>query len=127
MFFKFVAPWLFDFSLTRTQEMTMGVLAPMLVLLWFELKYFLAQKENPDYKRYQEIRTRDTAVKVEKLDPLSQNRHGRKVISLGVTGTGLLILTIGIFAVTGRSLVVGTGAIIIAVGLFIKLKKIKSE
>jgi SSS family transporter len=126
-FFKFVCPWLLDFSLTRTQEMTIGVLAPILVLIWFELKYFLAQKENPDYHRYQEIRTRDTAVKVEKLDPLSQNRHGRKVISLGVTGTGVLILAIGTFADTGRSLVVGAGAIIIAVGLFIKIKKIKSE
>jgi SSS family transporter len=127
LFFKFVAPWLFDFGLGRAQEMTMGVLVPILVLLGFELKYFLAQKENPDYDRYQEIQTRRVEETVEQVDSGSQNRHGRKVISLGVIGTGVLILAIGIFAVNGKYLVAGTGAIIIALGFFIKLKKIKSK
>jgi len=125
--FKFVTPWLFDFSLTRTQEMTIGVLAPILVLIWFELKYFFAQKENPDYNRYQEIQTRQAEETVEQVDSGSQNKHGRKVISLGVIGTGLLIIAIGISAVTGKYLVFGAGAIIITVGFFINLKKTKSE
>ena len=125
--FKFVTPWLFDFSLTRTQEMTIGVLAPILVLIWFELKYFLAQKVNPDYNRYQEIQTRQAHETVEQVDSGSQNKHGRKVISLGVMGTGVLILAIGIFAVTGKYLVIGTGVIVFTVGLFVNFKKTKSE
>ena len=125
--FKFVTPWLFDFSLTRTEEMTIGVLAPILVLIWFELKYFLAQKVNPDYNRYQEIQTRQAHETVEQVDSGSQNKHGRKVISLGVMGTGVLILAIGIFAVTGKYLVIGTGVIVFTVGLFVNFKKTKSE
>jgi len=35
-FFKFVSPWLFDFSLDRAQEMMMGVLFPVLMLTVFE-------------------------------------------------------------------------------------------
>ena len=125
--FKFATPYLLDFSLTRTQEMTIGVVVPILVLLIFELKYFFAQKENPDYNRYQEFKTRQAEETLEQVDSGSQNKHGRKVISLGVIGTGVLIIAIGIFAVTGRFLVLGAGVIIITVGLFVKLNKTKSE
>jgi hypothetical protein len=107
--------------------MTLGVVAPILVLIWFELQYFFAQKENPDYNRYQEIKTRRAEETVEQVDSGSQNKHGRKVISLGVMGTGVLILAIGIFAVTGKYLVIGTGAIVITIGLFVNFKKTKSE
>ena len=125
--FKFATPYLLDYSLTRTQEMTLGVVVPILVLILFELKYFFAQKENPDYNRYQEIQTRQAEETVEQVDSGSQNKHGRKVISLGVMGTGVLILAIGFFAVTGKYLVIGAGVIIITVGLFINLKQTKSE
>jgi Na+/proline symporter len=86
--FKFATPYLLDYSLTRAQEMTLGVLAPILVLILFELKYFFAQKDNPDYNRYLEIQNRQAEVTAEQVDPGSQNKHGRKVISLGVIGTG---------------------------------------
>jgi SSS family solute:Na+ symporter len=121
-FFKFATPSLFDLSLTRTQEMTLGVAVPILVLLIFELKYFFAQKENPDFKRYQEIKTRQAEETVEQADSGSQNKHGITVISLGVIGTGLLIITIGIFAATGKILVLSAGAAIMAVGVIIRLK-----
>lgn len=127
VFFKFATPWLFDFSLTRTQEMSLGMLAPILILIFFEFKYFLYQKENPDYHRYQEIKTKQAEKTVEQVDSGSQNRHGRKVISLGVIGTGMLIVAIGIFSAIGKSLIFGAGAIIITVGLFIKLRKPKSS
>jgi SSS family solute:Na+ symporter len=121
-FFKFATPSLFDLSLTRTQEMTLGVAVPILVLLIFELKYFFAQKENPDFKRYQEIKTRQAEETVAQPDSGSQNKHGIKVISLGVIGTGLLIITIGIFAATGKIFVLSAGAAIMVVGVIIRLK-----
>jgi SSS family solute:Na+ symporter len=124
-FFKFATPSLFDLSLTRTQEMTLGVAVPILVLLIFELKYFFAQKENPDFKRYQEIKTRQAEETVEQADSGSQNKHGITVISLGVIGTGLLIITIGIFAATGKILVLSAGAAIMVVGVIIRLKNSK--
>jgi SSS family transporter len=121
--FKFVTPYLLDYSLTRSQEMTLGVAAPMLVLMLFELKYYFAQKENPDYSRYQEIQNRQAEERVEQVDPGSQNKHGRKVISTGVIGTGVLFVAIGIFAVSGKYLVIGAGTIIIAVGVIFKPNK----
>lgn len=124
-FFKFATPYLFEFSLTRTQEMTLGVVVPILVLIIFELKYFFTQKENPDYKRYQAIKTKQVEETVEQTDSDSQNKLGRKVISLGVIGTGILIITIGIFAATGKFLVLSAGAAIIIVGVIINLKKTK--
>jgi hypothetical protein len=121
--FKFVTPWLFDFSLTRAQEMTIGVLAPIIVLILFDLIYFVAHKENPDYSRYRKIQSRQAEETGEQVDSASQNRHGRKVISLGVMGTGVLIVAVGIFAVTGKYLVMGAGVIIIFSGLLLMLKK----
>jgi Na+/proline symporter len=126
-FFKFATPYLFDFSLSRSQEMILGVVAPILVLMLFELKYFFLQKENPDYTRYLAFKTRQSTEMVEQVDTGSQNRHGRTVISLGVIGTGAIIGTIGIFASTGKFLVLCAGAAIIVVGLFINLTKSKSS
>jgi Na+/proline symporter len=121
--FKFATPYLLDYSLTRAQEMTLGVFAPIVVLILFELKYFFAPKENPDYNRYLEMQNRMAEATAEQVDPGPQNRHGRTVISLGVIGTGLLILAMGIFAVAGRFLVIGAGVTIIAVGVIVNLKK----
>jgi hypothetical protein len=122
-FFKFASPYLLNYSLTRSQEMTLGVIAPLFVLVFFELVYFLVPKENPDYGRYRKIKIRQAEETREEVGSGDQNIHGRKVISLGVMGTGLFIVTIGFFASTGKFLVLGAGATIIAVGLSIKLKK----
>ena len=124
--FKFATPYLFDYGLTRTQEMTLGVVAPILVLIIFELKYFFTQKENPDFDRYQKIKEEQSTEYDQQTDSDTQNRHGQKVISLGVIGTGILIIVIGIFAITGKFLVLGAGAAIIVVGLFVNPKKTNS-
>ena len=57
----------------------------------------------------------------------SQNKHGRKVISYGIIGTGILIISIGAFALTGRWLVIGAGLLIIVTGIIINPKKLKQK
>jgi SSS family solute:Na+ symporter len=123
LIFKFATPYVFDFSLTRAQEMILGVVAPILVLVLFELRYILFQKTNPDYDKYQKIMANkgDDSDELEVSD--SQNNHAMKVISYGIIGTGVLIVSIGTFALTGRWLVISAGLLIIVIGLFIKRKK----
>ena len=82
-------------------------------------------KDNPDFERYQKIKNRQAEETVAQVDSGSQNKHGIKVISLGVIGTGLLIITIGIFAAAGKFLVLSAGAAIMLVGVIIRLKNSK--
>ena len=121
--FKFATPYLIDLSLTRAQEMILGVVAPIVVLVLFELRHILFQKVNPDYNKYQKIMAdkKDDSEELEVSD--LQNSHGRKVISYGIIGTGMLIIFIGAFALTGRWLVIGAGLSIIVAGIIINPKK----
>ena len=124
-FFKFGSPNLLDLTLSRTEEMVLGVSTPIVLLILFELFYILLKKENKDYTRYHKI----TLAKANKVDlekeidgSSSQNKHGIKVISYGILGTGILIITIGLFADTGMLLVLASGAAVTIVGIMIKLK-----
>jgi solute:Na+ symporter, SSS family len=125
LFFKFASPGLLDIALTRAQEMILGVSAPAAVLLFFELKYALSRKENPDFTRYKRIT--DSLREIEESEPPTdssdQNLHGRKVISIGIGGTGILIVAIGVFAGTGKLLVVLTGVTILILGSILFPKK----
>ena len=126
LFFKFVSPALLNVALTRGQEMILGVVAPIVVLVFFELKNAISKKENTDYVRYEKI-TADLKEKEKtepKTDSGAQNIHGRKVISLGISCTGILISVIGALTSSGKLLVIITGVCIIVLGLFIFPSKI---
>ncbi|MCG6190482.1 sodium:solute symporter family protein [Maribellus maritimus] len=125
--FKFATPYLFDFTLTRTQEMTLGVIAPVLVLIFFEVKYHFTQKENPDFEKYKRIKEKQLLESHQQTSSNSQNRHGKNVISFGVAGTGILIVGIGAFAATGRWLVLIAGTLIIITGLIMIPKNKKTK
>ena len=107
--------------------MILGVIAPIFMLVLFEVYFIFNQKQNPDFIRYQKIKS-ELPPETETIEESSsQNRHGRKVIAMGVLGTGILIVSIGIFTVTGKWLVIGAGALIIAVSFIIKPKKEKVD
>ena len=125
--FKFVTPYLFDLTLTRAQEMILGVVVPIFILILFEIYFIFNQKQNPDFIRYQKIKSELPPETETKEESGSQNRHGRKVISMGILGTGILIISIGIFSATGKWLVISAGALIIAVSFIIKPKKEKVD
>jgi solute:Na+ symporter, SSS family len=126
LFFKFVSPALLNITLTRGQEMILGVVAPIVVLAFFELKNSISKKKNFDYIRYEKITSalKEKEKTEPKTDSTAQNTQGRKVISLGITGTGVLISVIGSLTSTGQLLVIMTGLSIIVLGLFIFPSKI---
>ena len=129
LFFKFVSPGMFNITLSRGQEMTLGVILPIIVLLFFEIKNSFTQVENKDYIKYKSIKTEqgDKYIQETKPDQISQNLHGRKVISLGVAGTGVLISLIGILTESGQLLVIITGSMIFIAGLLLSPKKIQKR
>ncbi len=128
--FKFITPLLFDFSLSRAAEMTLGVVLPMLILLFFEVKLTLRPQPNPHYESY----IRDKSVAIKKSDTEidaenAENHRGNKILGLGIFFSGLLMLLIGFLSSVGQGLLLGiallvmiTGGLIVAKGIINKRK-----
>lgn len=121
-FFKFISPNFLDISLTRTQEMSLGVFSPIVLLVLFELYFYFFQKENFDYQNYKKVKIDQNKLLKEPTETNSQNQHGIKIISFGVIGTGVLIISIGLLAETGKNLVLTSGMAVLLIGLFIKYR-----
>ena len=123
LFFKFFSPFLLNISLNRTEEIVLGVCTPISLLMLFEILLSTINKESKSYKKYiamQELlEYQKNKIKIDSNNQL-ENKHGIKIISYGVLGTGLLILLIGLFTNNGQSLVVVAGAAVIIVGALIK-------
>ncbi len=130
VFFKFAAPAVLNLTLTRGQEMILGVVTPLVCLIAFEIYYAMKKAPNPDYIRYKKIKDElKSKQSLEKEDNTSssENTHGRKVIALGVAGTGALISIIGLTSTNGKLLVSIVGATILIIGLIIKPGKKQSK
>lgn len=122
LFFKLAAPKILDMMLTRGQEMALGVILPISILTIYEIIYHITKSENPDYERYQEIKKELKESKIKSVGEESEqdNRHGRKVIALGIAGTGILITLIGLYTNTGKILVIAAGLIVLILSLLFK-------
>ncbi|WP_347840278.1 sodium:solute symporter family protein [uncultured Draconibacterium sp.] len=123
--FKFVTPNVFNFSLNRAEEMILGVFVPITILIAFEMWFILKKKNNPDFETYEKLRAAKELAEQDVDVSDVQNRHGRKVIALGILGTGILIAVIGLFAENGKWLVTLAGFMILLIGILIKPKKNK--
>ncbi len=121
VFFKFISPGLFGFTLARSSEMMVGVLIPFILLVSFEL-YFLASKKEPKaYLKYLDIQGK--RIKSESLEAATSdttNKKGRTIIALGISAIGVLLIGLGIIADYANLLVIGMGLIIslIAIAMF---------
>ena len=129
LFFKFAAPVLLGLTLTRGQEMMLGVISPVIILIYHEIKYILKKSISPAYIRYENTisvsSAEDTVAEAE--NTIVQNRHGQDVIGTGIILSGILITVFGILAESGKLLVVGVGIIIILLGSIIKPSKKKHK
>ena len=118
--FKFLTPGLFNLSLNRTQEMSLGVAAPIVLLTLYELffQFFPTYRNryNPVVEKSQEPETVEFGLS-------SENLHALKVISRGVLGVGILIFLISAFAQFGKGIVIGAGCAVSAIGIIMSYKK----
>lgn len=123
--FKFITPLLFDFSLSRAAEMTLGVVLPILILSYFELKLTYRPQSNPQYERY-ERNMSETISKTdaEKDAENAENLRGSKILGLGILFSGLLMMVIGLFSSVGQLLLMGIALVVMMIGGWIVAKGI---
>lgn len=116
LFFKFVTPWMLDFSFSRGQEMLAGALIPFALLAGYELWAKAKDQVSEDYRNY-------AASLVEVQPDLEnvggQNIFGLKVLATTLAAVGLLVLILAMINSEARILVIAIGLVILALAVLI--------
>lgn len=121
LFLKFISPYFLNISLSRSMEMIVGVGIPILLLVFYEMKFRLSPSKNLAYERYLVLEPiRKPATPEDELQTDVDNRHGRKVIALGILFIGLLIILIGIKTIQSGWIVLITGVLVLGLGIAMK-------
>ncbi|MGV3640213.1 MAG: sodium:solute symporter family protein [Adhaeribacter sp.] len=122
LFFKFLTPFAFDFTLSKAAEMIVGIGFPLLVLAFFEWVVYRGLHESQEYASYREwyrgralIKAAPTAS--QEAEGLAQNAFGIKAISVGLAITGGGIALLGLIAGQHQGLVAGMGLVILLISL----------
>jgi solute:Na+ symporter, SSS family len=124
-FFKFITPLLFDFSLSRSAEMMLGVGLPIFLLTVFELWLALHPSRNHYYEEFTASRSQATQKsKEEAEEDIKGNIHGLKVLGFGIFSTGILIGILGITSPTAAEMVISMGFIVSVTGAVIIIRGI---
>jgi Na+/proline symporter len=115
---KFVAP-VFGVSLSRSMEMIVGVGIPIVLLAFYEIGLIVFPRENIVYENYKKLSMiKASGTAEDDLQADTGNRHGKKVISLGVLLISVLVLIIGLASIHTSRVVFITGIIILVLGIF---------
>ena len=118
--YKFIIPSITGESLSRAAEMVMGVVVPMSIIAFFELGLKLKNSPVTEFENYQ----RYLSVKTDSKDYLSdsqvdsegENRFGKRMISIGILATGLIIGGLGLMATNGKGYVLGMATLLLLIG-----------
>lgn len=129
--YKFVIPAITGKSLSRAAEMVMGVVVPMSIIAFFEI--VLQLKKSPatefeNYQRYLSIKIDSNAQpSTAPVNSEGENKFGKRMISIGILATGLIIGGLGAMADSGKGYVLGMAALLLLIGYKIlpKTSKIK--
>lgn len=129
--FKFIIPLIFGFSLNRTQETILGVSLPVMLLFAIELYYFIKRRQDPKYSAYIEERERQALQQIPDENQIytesRNNSYSLRVIGFAIAASGLIIGSIGIYAATGRYVIVPIAALLLSLGVFIVVKNRKNK
>ena len=117
-FFKFFAPILMDVQLNRSSEMMVGVGVPILLLIIAEVLFVINKSDSLQYNNYLRLNSSTPAQEIAS----EGNAKGIKIIGIGVTLTGLLLLVLAVLATHGVALVAVMGSAVIALGGIIMFK-----
>lgn len=113
LFFKFLSPLLFDFSLSRSEEMIVGVGLPFLLLLGYEI---IGEKRSSE-NTCSGVRTNseNDSAKVGQI----QNLYGIKILSLAMVTIGVLFLILMLWAAQAAIYLLILGLAIAILGGFL--------
>jgi SSS family transporter len=117
LFFKFISPALFSFSLGRSSEMIVGVFLPIALLVLYEI---YGKVENPQFKQYENYLERNNRIALTDSlnDGQNQNTYGYKVMGWALIGIGLLFFGLGIWGGGGSIYLFIMGSLIFLLGYF---------
>ncbi len=118
LFFKFLSPALLDITLSRANEMLLGVFGPMLILMCFECYYaFRPAKQQSHLVEPQPTTSQDP-------EDAQQNRFALRVLGAALAITGFTILVLGMNATQGSVITISVGGLVLLLGLLIRYKKL---
>ena len=123
--FKFLTPAVFNFSLSRAAEMSVGVGLPLVMLAFFEWVVFKNKAQDEQFTRYQHWNaSRDQIVAAELSTDIpatssSQNTFALRAIAISFALTGLSIAGLGINGGRDMGLIVGIGLLIVVAGAWV--------
>ncbi len=123
--FKFATPNLFDYSLSRSAEMMLGVGLPIFLLVCFELWLAIHPSRNQNYEAFILQRSQVVPKSEEEAEEDKKgNLHGLKVLGFGIFSTGILITLLSFVSSIGQGIVLFMGLIISVIGGTIIIKGI---
>lgn len=118
LFLKFVSPSLINIALSRSMEMIVGVGIPILLLVYYEVKFRITPSDNLAYEKYRMLGSASIADTPEEvMQAQDNNRHSRKVISLGVLFIGILIISIGVKTIQSGWIILIAGTMVFVLGI----------
>ncbi len=118
LFLKFISPSLLNIALNRSMEMIVGVGIPILLLIYYEIKLRMAGKENLVYEKYKMLGSASLSeTPEEEIQTQENNRHGRKVIALGILFIGILIILIGVKTIQSGWIILIAGVLVLILGI----------
>ena len=127
--YKFVIPAITGDSLSRAAEMVMGVVVPVSIIAFFEIGLRLKKSpvtEFENYQRYLSVKTDSNVSSFEiTVDSGAENNFGKRMISIGILATGLIIGALGLLNSNGKAYVLGMAFLLLLIGYKILPKPFK--
>jgi solute:Na+ symporter, SSS family len=126
---KFAGPAM-GISLNREQEMLMGALLPIVILVLLEAYAFFNNYKDPAYTIYVAARNLRNEIKepaLKNIEVDDSNLYGKRVIGISIFSAGVLVLILGIIATSGKWMVSSMGILLIVLGLTFYLKNKKQK
>jgi len=118
--YKFVIPAVTGESLSRGAEMVMGVAVPMSVIALSEIVLKLKNSSFTEFENYQRYLAAKTTSKVysseTSVDSDGENNFGKRMISIGILSTGIIITGLGALSNNGRIYVLCMGILLLFIG-----------
>ncbi len=116
--FKFFTEPFFGTALSRANEMLLGAILPLLLLVTYDIYARTLKKESNDYLKYKIMKN----IEVQEDTDIEQNSFGLKVLTITLSVVGILVLALGFIAKESQEVVFAVAILILVVSACIHPK-----
>ena len=122
LIFKIILPFLFDFKLSRAEEMLVGVGIPLILLIANEIWAYYKNYLSPQYQEFKELKesrkVQQANLSQEEInESLKQNKFGLKITAFSLAFTSFLLLVLALITRENISLLVTISTLIFILSL----------